>query len=107
MKARILERLLDKSPDIAHLANLDDLGSVEELNSILRHFKQAGWVQYRCTTGQTWDDYGDDIDISAIELTAVGRKIAEAVSDQSHNGVADSLLTIQSDPNADAGRAEG
>lgn len=94
MKARILERLLEKSPDIAHLSNLDDLGSIDELNSILRQFKQAGWVQYHCTKGQTWDDYGDDIDISAIELTAVGREIAEAVSSQSLNGVADSLLTI-------------
>lgn len=79
MKDRILKRLFDKSPDVAYLANLDDLGSADELNAVLRQLKQAGLITYRCRQGQGWDDYGDDIDIAAIGLTPAGREKVAAL----------------------------
>lgn len=82
MKQQILERLLDKSPQLAYLPNFDDLGSEEEVSGVLRQLKQDGWVRYRCVPGQGWDDDGDDVDISAIELTPTGRKNAQAPVDR-------------------------
>lgn len=77
MKDQILERLLQKSPSLAYRSNFDDLGTEDALNIALRQLKKEGLVTYACVQGNGWDDYGEDLDITAIELTASGKQVAE------------------------------